>query len=223
MDNNLIIGLDIGIASVGWAILSRSQTGPEGRIIDLGVRCFDKAEHPKTGEPLNLARRIQRNTRTRLAHKTQRLRKLRRYFKKQGLIATSEENALITPTNSLDPWKLRVKGLDELLTGEELARALYHLVKHRGYYVVRKSEEQADEKSDQGRMSKAVKETKVLFEAKNYRTVAELVLNDTEFKEAKRNKRGDYRHTFYRSLLREELHTLLNQQKLLTNYCNSIY
>ena len=34
----LTFGLDIGIASVGWAVLG------ESRIIDLGVRCFDKAE-----------------------------------------------------------------------------------------------------------------------------------------------------------------------------------
>ena len=31
-------GLDIGIASVGWAVLSDTQ------IVDWGVRCFDKAE-----------------------------------------------------------------------------------------------------------------------------------------------------------------------------------
>ena len=39
-----VFGLDIGIASVGWAVLS------EQRIIDLGVRCFDKAETAKEGE-----------------------------------------------------------------------------------------------------------------------------------------------------------------------------
>lgn len=217
MNNKLIIGLDIGIASVGWAVLLPNGTNQQGRIIDLGVRCFDKAEQPKTGEPLNLARRLQRNTRTRLAHKVQRLKKLRRYFKQQGLITTSDENALRTPANSLDPWQLRVKALDQLLTGEELARSLYHLVKHRGYYVARKAEEQADEKSDQGRMSKAVKETKQLFEQKNYRTVAELVLNEDDFKQARRNKAGDYKHTFYRSLLREELHKILNKQQQLNN------
>jgi CRISPR-associated endonuclease Csn1 len=32
------LGLDFGIASVGWAVLA------EDHIIDLGVRAFDKAE-----------------------------------------------------------------------------------------------------------------------------------------------------------------------------------
>jgi len=48
----LTFGLDIGIASVGWAVLG------ENRIIDLGVRCFDKAETADKGESLNLARRM---------------------------------------------------------------------------------------------------------------------------------------------------------------------
>lgn len=217
MNNNFVIGLDIGIASVGWAVLQPNQATEQGKIIDLGVRCFDKAENPKTGEPLNLARRLQRNTRTRLAHRAQRLKKLRRYLKLHGLIKSADENALITPANSPDPWQLRVKALDQLLTGEELARAIYHLVKHRGYYVGRKAEELADEKSDQGRMSKAVKETRELFESKNYRSVAEMVLEEDTFEEAKRNKAGDYKHTFYRSLLRDELCLLLNRQRELGN------
>ena len=56
----LTFGLDIGIASVGWAVLG------ENRIIDLGVRCFDKAETAKEGESLNLARRTARLMRRRL-------------------------------------------------------------------------------------------------------------------------------------------------------------
>ena len=54
VDGPITIGLDIGIASVGWAVLG------ENRIIDLGVRCFDKAETAKKGESLNLERRTAR-------------------------------------------------------------------------------------------------------------------------------------------------------------------
>ena len=55
-----VFGLDIGIASVGWAVLG------EQRIFDLGVRCFDKAETAKEGDPLNLTRREARLLRRRL-------------------------------------------------------------------------------------------------------------------------------------------------------------
>jgi CRISPR-associated endonuclease Csn1 len=50
----LTFGFDIGIASVGWCVLG------ESRIVDIGVRCFDKAETAKEGESLNLARRTAR-------------------------------------------------------------------------------------------------------------------------------------------------------------------
>ncbi|HEX8988236.1 MAG TPA: hypothetical protein VF816_09750 [Rhodocyclaceae bacterium] len=54
------VGLDIGIASVGWSLLG------EDHIIDLGVRAFDKAETAKEGDSLNLVRRSARLTRRRL-------------------------------------------------------------------------------------------------------------------------------------------------------------
>ena len=56
----LTFGFDIGIASVGWAVLS------ETRIVDLGVRCFDAAEDPKTGESLGERWRTQKVARRRL-------------------------------------------------------------------------------------------------------------------------------------------------------------
>jgi len=45
------LGFDMGIASVGWAVLDSA------RVIPLGVGAFDKAEVAKTGASLNLQRR----------------------------------------------------------------------------------------------------------------------------------------------------------------------
>lgn len=47
---NYRIGLDIGIASVGWAVLENNSQDEPIRILDLGVRVFDVAEVPKTGQ-----------------------------------------------------------------------------------------------------------------------------------------------------------------------------
>lgn len=214
MNNKLIIGLDIGDASVGWAVLLPNGENQQGRIIDLGVRCFDRAELPNSAD---LARRLQHDNHAHLAFRAQRLKKLRKYFVQQGLITSSNENVFITPADSLDPWQLRVKALDHLLSGEELARSLHHLVKHRGYHAARKAEELADEKSHLGRICKAVKENKLLFEQKKYRTVAELVLNEEEFKHTRGMKAGGFTYTFYRSMLRQELHKILNKQQRLNN------
>ena len=55
------IGLDIGIASVGWAVINNDKS----RIENLGVRIFKKAEE-SDGKSLNLARREARGSRRRL-------------------------------------------------------------------------------------------------------------------------------------------------------------
>ena len=46
------IGLDIGITSVGWAELALIGEDTPCGILNMGVRIFDAAEQPKTGESL---------------------------------------------------------------------------------------------------------------------------------------------------------------------------
>ena len=65
---NLTIGLNIGIASVGWAVLS-----DKGHIVDLGLRCFSAAEKIPEKTPLNVDRRIMRQARRRFARRSARL------------------------------------------------------------------------------------------------------------------------------------------------------
>jgi CRISPR-associated endonuclease Csn1 len=114
----LTFGFDIGIASVGWCVLG------ENRIVDLGVRCFDKAETAKEGESLNLARRMARLMRRRLRRRAWRLTKVARLLKRERLI--DDTRFFLRPT-STSPWHLRVDGLDRKLDANEWARAIYHL------------------------------------------------------------------------------------------------
>lgn len=51
---NYKIGLDIGIASVGWAIMLLDEKDEPIKIHKMGSRIFDEAEQPKTGESLAL-------------------------------------------------------------------------------------------------------------------------------------------------------------------------
>lgn len=205
----LTFGLDIGIASVGWAVLG------ENRIVDLGVRAFDKAETAKEGESLNLARRSARLLRRRLRRRAWRLTKLTRLFKREGLIAHT--SALRIPvTQSL--WQLRVAALDRQLNDEEWARVIYHLCKHRGFHWISRAEEKAaagDSKSEGGKVKQGLAGTKKLMSEKNYRSAAEMVL--TEFPHAQRNKQGDYSKALFRVLLSEEFVLLFNRQRELGN------
>jgi CRISPR-associated endonuclease Csn1 len=211
----LTFGLDIGIASVGWAVLG------ENRIINLGVRCFDKAETAKEGESLNLARRTARLLRRRLRRRAWRLTKLARLLKREGLIADANlfkykiEKSTPVPKSS---WQLRVDALDRQSSAEEWARVIYHLCKHRGFHWISRAEEKAaegDSKSEGGKVKQGLAGTKNRMQEKSYRTAAEMVL--AEFPKAQRNKQGDYSKALSRILLGEELKKLFEHQRNLGN------
>lgn len=210
----LTFGLDIGIASVGWAVLG------ENRIIDLGVRCFDKAETAKEGESLNLARRMARLMRRRLRRRAWRLTKAARLLKRERLIADlnilKHQPAKGFQTPNL--WKLRVEALDRKLDSEEWARVIYHLVKHRGFHWISRAEEKAaegDSKGEGGKVKKGLAGTRKLMKEKDYRSAAEMVL--AEFPDRQRNKKDDYSKSLSRELLADEMKTLFQRQRELGN------
>lgn len=205
------LGLDIGIASVGWTILGQQ------RIVALGVRAFEKAETAKEGDPLNLQRRQARLLRRRLYRRAWRLKQLARLLKRNGLI-DSPKHFLRQPGYANSTWHLRVQGLDSLLTNEEWARVLYHLCKHRGFHWANRAEEQRaaiDAKGEGGRVKKGLADTQKRMLEKGYRTAAEMVL--AEFPDAQRNKQGNYDKALSRELLADELVQLFSAQRSLGN------
>ena len=115
-----ILGLDIGIGSVGWALIEDGK-----RIIDLGVRTFSKAETAKEGKSLNLIRRESRLSRRRIYRRADRLKKLLNFLIQQGLISKKEDIHL--NPNSENPWFLRSTAVNNLVTKEQLARIIFHI------------------------------------------------------------------------------------------------
>lgn len=200
------LGLDIGIASVGAALLT------ECGILGLHVRTFNKAETAKSGESLNLVRREARLTRRRLRRRAHRLLRLRRLFKEKKLLQSQDAKELLI---GVSPWELRAAGLDRKLEPREWATALYHLVNHRGFQSSRKSESAADEKA--GLMLSGIAANQKRMSAKRWRTVGEMAARDEDFVQAKRNKGGQYTHTFDRSDLEHELATLFEAQRSFGN------
>lgn len=203
------LGLDIGMASVGAALLLPGQQ----RILALHVRTFDKAETAKEGESLNKIRRDSRLTRRRVRRRAHRLLRLARLMKRVGLIDNASPNAFALANDT--PWDLRAAGLDRLLEPKEWAAVLYHLVKHRGFQSNRKSEAKTDEKA--GQMLSGVKRNQALLREAGYRTIGEFAARHPDFAEAKRNKGGSYSHTFARADLAAELCLLFERQRALGN------
>jgi CRISPR-associated endonuclease Csn1 len=208
MGSNLVLGIDLGIASVGWGLLNFS----EKRIEAAGVRIFDRAEQPKTGASLALPRRMARLNRRRNRRKKYRLRQSLRLFQKHGLISISQwrENHERHLWDN-DPYLLRYEGLERPLTGPEFAQALYHIVKHRGFKSNRKNA--GNKGSEDGKLLEGVKQLQSDLADSGMRTVGEMMARHEKFAGKKRNHPGDYRHTPLRDDLEQEIHQLFYKQR----------
>ena len=209
------IGLDVGISSVGYAILKTDTEGNPNRIEFLNSVIFDRAEQPKTGASLAAPRREKRGMRRRNRRKQFRKYRTKRLFIENGLLGEKEMVESFTDVGSCSVYQLRAEGLDRLLTNQELFRILYFFAGHRGFKSNRKSE--LTEK-DNGPVITAIKEIKEEIEAKNYRTLGEYLYRDEKYAEQKRNKAQLYLGTAERSLLMEEIKLILESQQKFGNF-----
>ena len=215
---NYILGLDIGIASVGWAMVEIDEEENPIRLIDLGVRVFERAEVPKTGDSLAAARRLARSVRRLTRRRAHRLLRTRRLLKREGVLraADFDENGLIKSLPNI-PWQLRAAALDRKLTPLEWSAVLLHLIKHRGYLSQRKNEGETADK-ELGALLKGVADNAHTLQTGDFRTPAELALSKFEKESGHiRNQRGDYSHTFSRKDLQAELNLLFEKQKEFGN------
>lgn len=202
------LGLDIGTASVGWAVLNEDRQ----RIEDLGVRIFERPEN-KNGESLAKPRRDARSTRRRLRRRRQRLNSLKRFFTEKGLLAKQEIDDLLAPKSKenagrYNPYRLRSRALKQKISNDELFVALYYIAKRRGYKSNRKKVEEEDKNS--GRVLEAIKNNEKLLA--EYKSVAETLLNHDKFKAHKRNKLDSYDNSFIREDFEKEIIAILKMQ-----------
>lgn len=203
-----VVGLDIGITSVGWATLLLDSQDEPVRILDLNSRIFDKAEVPKTGASLAAPRRMARGVRRRLRRRKFRLHRVRQYILRHHILDKAGLECLYKPKTDIDIFALRTAGLDRQLKPEEWARILLYMAKHRGFKSNRKS---ASDASDDGDMLDAIRKNKEVLS--KYRSVGEMFDKDEKFSDHKRNKGGSYEFTVARSMLVDEIKLLFEKQR----------
>ncbi len=188
-----ILGLDLGVTSIGWALL-KVETGEVGKplrddedflssvaITASGVRIFPATTEDKTNAPKNHKRRASRGARRLVMRKAKRRNELRTLLTANGLLPEIGSVDSETIFEKLgDPYVLRVRALDEPLQKFELGRAIYHLSKRRGFLSNRKS---AKSKED-GVVYDGIKKIEQELDNNGYRTLGEL-LNS---KDKKRNQ-----------------------------------
>ncbi|HDX9614823.1 TPA: type II CRISPR RNA-guided endonuclease Cas9, partial [Bacillus toyonensis] len=203
-----VLGLDIGIASCGWAVINQEKE----RIEDLGVRIFDKAENPKDGKSLAAPRRDARSIRRTLRRKKHRMQRIKVLLVKHGLLSKTELDHLYS-VSEVDVWDLRLDALERKLHPKEFTRVLIHLAKRRGF----KSNRKETTLSENGQILESISENQQIMEQQNYRTVGEMILKDKKFDNHKRNKEGTYIGTVTRQQLQDEINMIFNAQRSFKN------
>lgn len=127
----LRVGLDIGISSCGWAIISDDGNGNR-RIEDAGTRIFNSGELKKGKSRKSQERRGFRSVRRILRRRHERKERIKRYLQYIHFMNEKEiQTALETMNPDIIP--IKVKGLDKKLTKAELLQILIHTCNHRGY------------------------------------------------------------------------------------------
>lgn len=202
-----VLGFDIGVASIGWALVEDSV------LKECGVRIFTKAENPKDGSSLALPRREARSVRRRLARRKARLNELKRLvaaefgLNLEDFLANAGELPRVyggiekeirgkmrkTPEGKdklkkmlapfhISPYELRAKALEHKLEPSEFARVILHIAKHRGYGNKHAKDTNDD---DSGQVKKAISQNADIMSQKGYKSVGEYLYK--EFYQQKRD------------------------------------
>ncbi len=134
-DFKKILGIDLGIASIGWALIEADDKTPQ-KIIDMGVRIIPlTADDEKEFSQGNAITKNQKRTEKR----TQRKGLDRYQLRRKALLRLLEEKKmmpnkyLLLELSPLEIWGLRDKALHSKLSLQELGRVWLHLNQRRGY------------------------------------------------------------------------------------------
>jgi CRISPR-associated endonuclease Csn1 len=146
------LALDLGSTSLGWAMLRLNAEREPCAVIKAGVRIFSDGRNPKDGSSLAVTRREARAMRRRRDRLLKRKARMMKALITNGFFSADE--AARKALQTLNPYELRAKGLDQPLKPEEFARALFHINQRRGF----KSNRKTDKKdNDSGALKQAIK------------------------------------------------------------------
>lgn len=219
-----ILGIDLGIASLGWAVVEYDKNNDgNNKIVDCGVRLFTAAETPKEKESPNKARREARGIRRVIKRRRVRMNEIKKLCIQRGILTYDDidrTNGIFNAPKTenpnasrIDVWQLRHDALNRNLHNEEFARILIHIAKHRGYKFI--GVDDSDEES--GKVKKAGAELKANFESAGCRTVGEWLWNERLHHGRKRNKSGDYEISIHRDFLTAEIDAIFIAQQSFGN------
>ncbi|MCL1972520.1 MAG: type II CRISPR RNA-guided endonuclease Cas9 [Endomicrobia bacterium] len=185
------IGLDLGVGSIGFAIVSMEENSEKvllpKEIVMSGVRVF-KASDGAAG------RREKRGQRNNHRHNRERMRYLWKLLAQEKLALSvppdlvKKENSSEQETSSKrflkevlqkDVYELRVKALDKKLELQEIGYTLYHISNHRGSSAIRTFEEDDENTQKENTENKKIAgDVQRLMQKENYRTYGEYLYKE---------------------------------------------
>jgi len=126
----LVLGLDLGIASCGFALIDRAA----GTILELGSHLFDTPADAKTKTSLAAKRRGARSARRNTKRHRDRQKHCLAILARHGLVQPGTQKEWLHSAKGDRPvLELRAAGLDNLLSDRQLSQVLYNLSTRRGY------------------------------------------------------------------------------------------
>lgn len=225
---NVVLGLDLGTSSIGWALIEENPETQERRILSrqssdgvctyaLGSRIIDAPEEAKEHKLYSVTRREKRAVRRVIARKAQRMRAIRHLLMEAGLPEVKDLEYMHHQKGhaQTSPWELRRRGLREKLSDREFAIVLLHIAGHRGFRSNSKSES-AD--AEAGKVKKALAALETTLRESGAETIGQLLAGQS----VKRNRtdyKGDahYEHMLMRTWQEEEVRLLFERQRALGN------
>ena len=226
MKKNYILGLDIGISSVGWGLLELDKNNNPYKILDVGSRIFTPGEVEKTGASRAKERREKRGMRRVARRREFRLDRVRNLLYENGYLKGNITSNIVSVKNEelsnifnnminnyyknkdTNPYKLKVEALDRRLTNDELSIILVHYAKKRGY----KSNREEASDSEKGKVLSSIKENEKIMEENKYRTISEMYIKDNKFKDKIKNSPGNYKISVTNEMYLEEINKVLDSQ-----------
>ena len=213
------IGLDIGIGSIGYVVISRTNNF-DGRIEDLGVRVFDSGENIRKKASNAQERRGYRSVRRLLRRRKHRKERVKKFFLKIKLMNEIQLKAWEERNGDQNVLKTRIKGLSEKLKPEEILDCIIHICNHRGYreFYDEDSCNENINKDDLKKIEGGLVSFDELYQHGNYKSVAEMILKDPVFKtettfvDYRNHKNNDRYVLIKREFVKKELENILHQQ-----------
>lgn len=219
MERKYGIGLDIGIGSVGYAVISKTNN-LDARIEDIGVRLFDSGENIRQKASNAQERRGYRSTRRLLRRRKHRKERIKKFFLKIKLMNEMQLKAWQEQNGNQNVLQTRIKGLNEKLTPEEILDCIIHICNRRGYrefYDEDSKKENAD-KDELQKIEGGLASFDEIYQSGGYKSVAEMLINDSAFRTETsfvdyRNHKNAKRYILIkREFVKKELEDILNKQ-----------